>query len=150
MPDIEVTDQGWSITPPAGKALVLNGMQFRKISQTVPRSEFTDGGGAVGTKDLSEVIPAGAIYMGTAVTAVTGFAGDTSALMTIGDGTDVDRYNAGTINVFATAAGGVAAGVPSGALYHAAQVTPKLTITSAADFTNVSAGSVSVELYYYT
>ena len=125
-------------------------MEFKRISATVGYASFTDGGAAVGTYSLTEFIPAGALYLGTAVTAVTGFAGDTSAVMTIGDGTDVDRYNTSTINVFATAANGIASGIPSGSLYHAAQVTPKLTITTAADWGSVSAGSVTVELYYIT
>ena len=150
MPDIEVTDSAWVIDPPDGKKLLLNGLEFKRISATVGYASFTDGGAAVGTYSLTEFIPAGALYLGTAVTAVTGFAGDTSAVMTIGDGTDVDRYNTSTINVFATAANGIASGIPSGSLYHAAQVTPKLTITTAADWGSVSAGSVTVELYYST
>ncbi len=150
MPDINANETGWSITPPAGKALTLNGVQIKKISATIGYASFTDGGAAVGTYSLTEVIPAGSLYLGTAVTAVTGFAGDTSAVMTIGDGTDVDRYNTSTVNVFATAANGIASGIPSGLLYHAAQVTPKITITSAADWTSVNAGSVSIEMYYLT
>ncbi len=122
-----------------------------KITQTVPYTAFTDGGSTVGTYNLTAgVIPAGALFVGTAVTAVTGFAGNTSAVMTLGDGTDVDRYNTGTINVFATAATGVAAGIPSGVLYHTADATVRLTITTATDFTAVNAGSVTVELYYLT
>ena len=150
MPEIQVTDSAWVIDPPDGKGLQLNGIEIKKISATVGYAAFTDGGAAVGTYSLTEFIPAGALYLGTAVTAVTGFAGDTSAVMTIGDGSDVDRYNTGTINVFATAAGGIASGVPSGALFHAAQVTPKITITSGADWGSVNAGSVSIELYYIT
>lgn len=148
MPDIEVTDSAWVIDPPGNKKLQLNGIEINKITATVGYAAFTDGGAAVGTYDLTEFIPAGALYLGTAVTAVTGFAGDTSAAMTIGDGTDVDRYNTSTINVFATAAGGIASGIPSGALYHIAQVTPKITITTAADWTSVNAGSVTIEMYY--
>lgn len=122
-----------------------------KLTETVAFDDFTDGGAAVGTYDLTVgTIPAGALYLGTAVTAVTGFAGDTSAALTIGDGTDVDRYNTSTINVFATAANGVAAGSPSGVLYHDTAKTPRLTITTNADFTSVSAGSVTVEMYYLT
>lgn len=122
-----------------------------KLSETVAYDAFTDGGSTVGTYDLTVgTIPAGATFLYAAVTAVTGFAGDTSAVMTIGDGTDVDRYNTSTVNVFATAAAGVAAGAPSGVLYHTAAKTPKLTITTNADFTSVSAGSVTVELYYLT
>jgi hypothetical protein len=150
MPEFEVTEKGYEITPPTGKALVLNGVEIKKITATVGFAAFTDGGAAVGTYSLGAVIPVGSVYLGTAITSVTGFAGDTSAALTIGDGTDVDRYNTSTINVFATAANGIASGVPSGALYHAAQITPKLTITTAADWTSVSAGSVSLEMYYLT
>lgn len=122
-----------------------------KLTQTVAYSAFTDGGAAVGTYDLTVgTIPVGATFLYAAVVAVTGFAGDTSAAMTIGDGTDVDRYNTSTINVFATAANGVAAGAPSGVLYHATAATVRLTVTTNADFTSVSAGSVTVELYYLT
>ena len=122
-----------------------------KLSETVAYDDFTDGGGAVGTFDLTVgTIPAGATVLAAAVTAVTGFAGDTSAALTIGDGTDVDRYNTGTINVFTTAANGVDAGVASGVKYHTAAKTVTLTVTTNADFTSVSAGSVTVELYYLT
>lgn len=122
-----------------------------KLTQTVPYTAFTDGGSTVGTYDLTVgTIPVGAIFVTSAVTAVTGFAGNTSAVLTIGDGSDVDRYNTSTVNVFATAANGVAAGIPSGVTYHATAATVKLTITTATDFTAVNAGSVTVELYYLT
>jgi hypothetical protein len=150
MPDIDVTERGYEITPPTGKALVLNGVQIKKITCTVGYAAFTDGGSTAGTYSLPDVIPVGALYVGTAITNVVGFAGDTSAVLTLGDGTDVDRYNTSTINVFATAANGIASGVPSGALYHAAQVTPKITITSASDWGAVNAGSVTIEMYYLT
>jgi hypothetical protein len=122
-----------------------------KLTQTVGFADFTDGLGTSGTIDLTVgTIPAGATFLYSAVTAVTGFAGDTSAVLIIGDGTDHDRYNTGTINVFATAAAGVAAGAPSGVVYHDAAKTVKLTVTGAADFTSINAGSVTVELYYLT
>jgi len=122
-----------------------------KLEETVAYSAFTDGGAAVGTYDITVgTIPAGATFLYSAVTAVTGFAGDVSAALTIGDGTDVDRYNTSTIDVFSTAANGVAAGDPSGTRYHDAAKTVKLTVTTNADYTSVSAGSVTVELYYLT
>ena len=123
----------------------------QKLSETVAFGAFTDGGGAVGTYDITAgTIPAGATFLYAAVTAVTGFAGDVSAALTIGDGTDVDRYNASTIDVFTTAANGVAAGAPSGVLYHNAAKTVKLTITVNADWGSVTAGALTVELYYLT
>lgn len=122
-----------------------------KLTETVAYSAFTDGGSTSGTYDLTVgTVPAGATVLGAAVTAVTGFTGDTSAVITIGDGTDADRYNTGTPSVFATAANGVSVGAPSGTTYHAAEKTVTLTVTSGSDFTSVAAGSVTVELTYMT
>ena len=122
---------------------------LRKITQTVAYSAFTDGGGASGTFTLTEgSIPAGATVLFSAVTAITGFTGDTSAVITIGDGTDADRYNTGTPSVFTTAANGISVGAPSGVQYHAAAKNVVLTVTSATDFGAVSAGSVTVPIYY--
>lgn len=146
---------GTAVTATAAELNQLDGLTLTgsvaKITETVAYDDFTDGGAAVGTYDLTAgTIPAGATFLYAAVTAVTGFAGDTSAVMTIGDGTDVDRYNTSTINVFATAANGISAGDPSGTRYHTAAATVTLTVTTASDFTSVSAGSVTVELYYLT
>ena len=81
--------------------------------------------------------------------AITGFAGDTSAVITVGDGTTVDRYNTGTPTVFTTAAAGVGLGVVSGTAFHAAAKTPVVTITSAADWGSVTAGQITLTLLYY-
>lgn len=122
-----------------------------KLTETVAYDAFTDNTDATGTYALTVgTIPAGATFLYAAITAVTGFAGDTSAVITIGDGTDVDRYHTGTPNVFATAAAGVSVGAPSGTIYHDTAKTPTLVVTSATDFTSVSAGSVTVELFYLT
>lgn len=118
-----------------------------KISQTVLASEFTDGGGASGTLALSTQIPAGAIFLHSRVLVNVAFSGDTSAVLTIGDGSDVDRYNTGTPSVFTT--GQKDMGNPSGARDHTAAATVTLTITSDSDFGTVnSAGSLTVDLYY--
>jgi hypothetical protein len=128
---------------------LAGGTAVTKVAETVGYAAFTDNLDATGQFDLTfGTIPIGATFIRAAVTAVTGFTGDTTAVMTIGDGTDVDRYNAGTIDVFTTAANGIDAGVPSGALYHDAAATVRLTITGGADFTSIAAGSVTVELYY--
>ncbi len=126
----------------------IEGIGLTELSETVSYTQFTDGGAAVGTFVTSMVIPAGATVLYSAIKAITGFAGDTSAVMVIGDGSDVDRYNTGTPSVFTTAANGVSAGAPSGVVYHTAEKTVKLTVTTATDFTAVSAGSVTVSVYY--
>lgn len=117
--------------------------------ETVLYSQFTDGGGTSGTFDLSTSIPAGAVFLQSMVTALTGFAGDTSATLQIGDGTTAARYSTGTPSVFATAAAGADMGVPSGTKFHSAAKTPRLTVTSGADFTAVSAGALTVTLFWY-
>ena len=117
------------------------------ISQTVLKSAFTDGGATVGTKTLTTQIPAGAIFLYSEVVVNVAFSGDTSAVLTIGDGSDVDRYNTGTPSLFTT--GAKEMGNPSGNRYHTAAATVTLTVTSTADFTNVNVlGSVTVNLYY--
>lgn len=117
------------------------------IRQTVLFSQFTDGGSTVGTKTLTEQIPAGAFVRQTILQNVTGFTGNTSAVLTVGDGTDVDRYNTGTPSVFTTAVA-IDMGVPSGTKIHVTAATVTLTVTSATDFTSVSAGALTISIFY--
>lgn len=117
------------------------------ITETVAVADFTDGGAAVGTYTMAKSIPVGAAVLQTTVIGLTGFTGDTSAVITVGDGTDVDRYNTGTPSVFTTAAA-LAVGVPSGVREHAAAIAPVLTVTSNADFTAVTAGQLTIRIYY--
>ena len=118
------------------------------VEERVLRSQFTDGGSTAGTYTMKVQIPVGAEVVKTLITNVTGFIGDTSAVVVVGDGTDVDRYNTGTPSVFATAAM-VAAGAPSGTLVHTAAKAPVLTVTSASDFTAVTAGALTVRIVYW-
>jgi hypothetical protein len=141
------------ITTPLVSAALANSVlaapKLVAYQETILFSQFTDGGGASGTLNLSTSIPAGARYAFTLITAITGFTGDTSAVIIIGDGTDTDRYNTGTPSVFTTAAAGVDMGVASGTAWHTAAKTPVVTVTSAADFTAVVAGAATLTLFYY-
>ncbi len=123
---------------------------LRVLTETHAAATFTDGGGAVGTKVMTGSIPVGAVLLGSKVLVPAGFAGDVSCVLTIGDGSDVDRYNTGTPSIFTTAANGIETGEPSGARLLTAANQPTLTITSAADITPVIAGggSVTVSLLY--
>lgn len=111
-------------------------------------ADMTDGGTTAATFDLSVSIPEGAIVLQSFIDDVTGFAGDTSAVATIGDGSDVDRYNTGTPDVFTTA-DHISAGAVSGTAYHAAAKTPKITITAATEWGDVTAGGMTVTIFYY-
>jgi len=114
----------------------------------VTRADFTDGGSTIGTYALKATIPAGAWVHQTILQNVTGFTGDTSATIQVGDGTDVDRYSTGTPSVFTTVAA-ADLGVPSGTKIHTAAATVTVTITSAADFTNVAAGQFTIKIFFY-
>jgi hypothetical protein len=118
------------------------------LRETVLFNQFTDGGGAVGTYQLQGSVPAGAVLLGSKVTVEAGFAGNVSAALTIGDGSDVDRYMTGTPSVFATAAAGIETGVPSGTKLVTTANRPTLTVTASADFTAVSAGQLTASIYY--
>lgn len=122
--------------------------EVRALIETHIHSEFTDGGAAVGTLTMTGSVPVGAVLLGSKVIVNSGFVGDTSAVLTIGDGSDVDRYNTSTMNIFATATTGVQTNVPSGSKLITTANQPVLTVTSGADFTNVSAGSITVAIYY--
>lgn len=118
------------------------------ISETVAYTDFVDGGGAVGTYTMKRTIPIGAWVVRVILLDVTGFAGDTSAALSVGDGTDVDRYNTSTKNVFddVDASDG---GVVSGAQIATIVDTPVITITTASDWGAVTAGSLTIRIYYY-
>jgi hypothetical protein len=121
------------------------------LTETVTVAQFTDGGSTSGTYQMAGSIPAGAVALLSKVGPIVGFAGDTTAVLIIGDGSDTDRYNTSTVNVFATAAVGVDAGIRSGLALHTAAVRPTLTITSSADFTSVvsnAAGVLTVQIFY--
>lgn len=139
--DLQVPDLGTS------RGVGLIGV----LSESVVVTDFTDGGSTSGTLQLTGSVPAGAVILGSKVLVSAGFAGDTTAVLTIGDGSDVDRYNTGTPSVFATAATGIETGVPSGSKLVTTANRPTLTITSSADFTSVktnAAGAMTVSIYY--
>lgn len=123
---------------------------LRVIRQTVLFSDFTDGGGAVGTLVLDDDIPAGAVFARLVIQNHTGFTGDTTAVMTVGDGSDVDRYHtSGTLNIFVSNSSGINAGAPVGTLWHTAAISPTLIVTSTADYTSITAGGFDIELWFY-
>lgn len=127
-------------------------LTWGEIRETVALADFTDGTAAVGTYNLAETIPAGAWVLRAVLRNVTGFAGDTSAVITVGDGdgtggTDVDRYNTGTPSVFSTAVA-IDLGAPSGTQIHTAAATVRLAVTAGSDWGAVTAGALTVSIYF--
>lgn len=114
--------------------------------KSIAYTEFTDGGSTAGTLTCGFTLPVGFFIEYIILSDITGFAGDTSAALTVGDGSDADRLNASTLNVFSTL-GGLYGGVPSGTRVVATAFKPVITITSAADFTSVNAGALTLKVY---
>jgi hypothetical protein len=111
-------------------------------------SDFTDGGAAVGTYTCKFELPVGFWIQTCMLTNVTGFTNDTSAVIQVGDGSDVDRLNTGTPSIFASLAI-VDLGAPSGTKGIATAFKPKLTVTTNADFTSVNAGALTLNVWGY-
>ena len=120
----------------------------RSITKTFSLADMTDGGTTAATYTFTETIPLGAVVTRTLVSNITGFIGDTSAVIIIGDGTDTDRYNTGTPSVFTTIAA-LDVGAISGTVYHAALKAPVVTITAATEWGDVTAGTLTVTIFYY-
>ncbi len=105
------------------------------LSERISVDDFTDGSSTTGTLVLGFTIPAGATVTRCIIRDIVGFAGNSSAVATVGDGSDPDRYMTGTPSVFATAAH-LAVGQPSGVMFHAAAIsTVTVTVTTGSDFT---------------
>ena len=150
----DVTLSGATGTAAIGASKVTSAMQkvpkVAVVQQAIAAASFTDGGGAAGTLVLGAgmQIPAGSRIIAALIHGITGFtgAGNTSCVITVGDGTDVDRYNTGTPSVYTTAAAGVDMGVPSGTAWHTAAITPTVTITADSDITSIIAGTGAATL----
>lgn len=119
------------------------------LQETINYSDMTDAT-ATGTYTFTDALPAGASVLRCHVLVTGAFLGDTSATITVGDGSgnDVDRYNTGTPSVFTLAAEGVDMGVPSGVPWNATALSPIVIVTTNADFTSVTAGIIVVRLFY--
>lgn len=143
-------DVSGDVTLSAEGVITVNAPKIKVLTQQILATSLTDGTAAVGTVSMTGAIPAGAILLASKVTVTTGFAGDVSASLQIGDGTDVDRLMTGTPSIFANAGTGIETGVPSGAKLVLTVFNPVITVTSAADITPViaGAGDMTVSIYY--
>ena len=120
------------------------------ISKTAAFGDFTDNEDTTGYIDFDDDLPAGAIPLGWKSVVATGFTGDTTAVMQVGVSGDLDRFSAVTDqSVLAAGTVGASALGQSDCLDGiAAAQTPRITVTGAADFSSISAGAMTVSLYY--
>jgi len=119
----------------------------RLVSQTLDYASFADNGDATGHVDLDSDIPSGSIVIGWKAVVATGFTGDTNATVELGRSGDTDAFSADPgQSVLAAATVGSAAKETEAFL--AASTTPRVTVTGASDFGSISAGSMTVTIYY--
>lgn len=133
-----------------------SGMGIDRVVEKVALSQFTDGAGTDGTYALKTTIPAGSFVLGTQVDVLTAFAGDTTAVMDVGDGSDADAFSYTTFNVFTAAKGlmeaadGVSGGSTGHGVYLAtSETTVTLTVTGGSSFAAITAGELVVAVYYF-
>ena len=121
------------------------------LTESVTKAACTDVT-TTGTKDFANTIPATSHILGWRATiGATPFSGDTSATISVGVSGDLDRFSADTTQSAFTAAAVVgSASLAADALdTMSAAITPRVTITTAADFTNTTTGaSLSMTIYY--
>ena len=130
-------DSDWVLGDGTGRGL---------IAQRCLLADFTDATTTL-TLTLDQSLPTDATVIQTSLKNLTGFIGDASAAITVGDGSTADRYNTGTPSVYADAAY-LDLGAVSGTAYNATAVSPKITITTATDATDVTAGAFTIYILY--
>ncbi len=132
------------------------GMGIRKISQLIRFGDFTDDGSdGIGDLSMNTQIPAGSFIIGCKATVKTGFTGEGSAAtMKVGTTKDNDEISGNTaIDVFTAARNLVKAAFISadaGLIAVSSAQTVYVGVTVTSDFTNVSAGLMLVEVYYFS
>lgn len=140
--------------PTAADAVAYTGSTYeiqRLSSQALAIANFTDNAGtATGYIDFTTgQIPAGAIVLGWKAVTTTGFTGDTTAVVMVGISGDTNAFSADeTQSCLAAGTTGSASLAATGALPIATARTPRVTVTGGADFTSISAGAMTVDVYY--
>lgn len=128
--------------------LTVGELAIEGLAQTVDITDFTDNAGtATGYVDL-RALPKNALVLGWKAVVTTGFTGDATAVIQVGVSGDLNRYSAVT-DLSVLAAGTVGASVSNDANVLAlTAATPRVTVTGGADFTSITAGAMTVTVYY--
>lgn len=121
----------------------LRGALAYRLSYT----DFTDGGSTTGTYTVAAAIPAGSFVERALVVNLTGFTGDSSATIQVGDGSTVARYSTGTPSVYTTG-DVIDLGAVSGTAVVSTASAVVVTITSGSDFTAIAAGALTLVIFY--
>lgn len=125
------------------------------ISQRIRIGDFTDGAGTNGYVDLKHTLPKGAIVLGWAAKIITGFIGDTTALMSVGTSDNPDAYTGLTPDPSCYTGAGTIIGAHSSSdgtdgvnTVSGSEVTLRVSIVGASDFTLITTGEADIYVYY--
>lgn len=118
------------------------------VSQTLDIGDFTDNADETGYIDFtSGTIPAGSIVVGWKAVVATGFTGDTIAQVEVG--TSVITYGfTGNTGQSALGAGTIGSAARELSAFVASGTVPRVTLNGIGDFGNITAGSMTVTVYY--
>ncbi len=123
------------------------GLGLGVVSQVVAFGDFTNNEDATAYIDLTSQIPAGSIVLGWECVVATGFTGTTTCTVQVGIAGALDKFSAVTdLSIFA--AGTVGSTVKAGNVYEAAAATVRVTATEDSDWDDVTAGSMTVNVWY--
>ena len=125
---------------------------IKYLTQRFAVAAFTDDGSTSGHVDFSSALPAGALVLGWEAIVAAGFAGDTSAVVKLGISGSTGDFSA-TTSGSCFASGTVGSAPVAATAYKATSVTPRVTVTSATDFTSVvsnAAGDMTITIAYIT
>jgi hypothetical protein len=124
----------------------------KKLTKNLKYSDFTDGGSTAGTYTFTGsdgLFPPNSIVLGWSADVVTGFTGDTSCTMQIGDAGGAGDYStttSGSVYTSLTRIGSFT--VVASAHTGSDAIGALVTLTSNADFTSITAGEMNVNIYY--
>jgi hypothetical protein len=126
---------------------ITGGSYISRITQTVAFGDFTDNTDPTGYIDLTTKLPAGSLVVGWRAVVTTGFTGDTTAVVQVGKAGSLAAYSTVTSgSVLAAATVGSASVLATS--FEGAETTVRVTVTGGADFTSISAGEMTITVFY--
>jgi hypothetical protein len=148
--DIKSVVVGGDATLGSDGNLALAVPKLSYINKICAIADFTDDSSDEnGYIDFTSQLPAGAIPLGWKAVVTEGFAGDTSAIIKVGTAGVPDGLSGNvTQSVLVPGIVGSNASCGSSSSYMGIAFTPRVTVTSGSDFSNVTAGAMTVYIYY--
>jgi hypothetical protein len=130
--------------------LALEIPKIAVINKTCAIADFTDNEDATGYIDFAEnSMPAGAIPLGWKAVVTEGFTGDTGAIIKVGTAGVPEGLSGNTSQtVLVPGIVGSNASCGTSSSYMGIAFTPRVTVVGDSDFSSITAGAMTVYIYY--